>query len=73
MAIAALVLAIVGLLFCGIPSIGAVVFGHIGLHQINRSNGTEQGKGMAITGLVIGYLVIALFVWIIVAAVMSEP
>jgi hypothetical protein len=73
MAIASLVLAIVGLMFCGIPSIAAVVFGHIGIHQINQSGGTEQGRGMAIAGLVIGYLVIACFAIFLVAILMAEP
>jgi hypothetical protein len=73
MAIASLVLAIAGLPFCGIPSIAAVVFGHIGLYQINRSEGAEQGKGLAIAGLVVGYLVLAFFAWVIVAAIMAEP
>ena len=73
MAIASLILAIVGLMFCGIPSIAAVVFGHIGLHQISRSDGAEQGRGMAIAGLVIGYLVLAAFVAFIVFALTSEP
>jgi hypothetical protein len=73
MAIAALVLAIVGLPFCGIPSIAAVVFGHVAIYQINRSDGAEQGKGLAIAGLAIGYLVIAGFAWIIIAAAVSTP
>jgi hypothetical protein len=73
MAIAALILAVLGLVACGIPSIAAVVFGHIGIHQINRSDGAEQGKGLAIAGLIIGYLMIAVFAWIVIAAVMAEP
>jgi len=40
----------------GIP---AVILGHMALRQINASGGTQSGQGMAITGLVLGYLSIA--------------
>ncbi len=41
----------------GIP---AVILGHMALKEINASAGTQGGKGMAIAGLVLGYLSIAL-------------
>ncbi|HLW03024.1 MAG TPA: DUF4190 domain-containing protein [Ktedonobacterales bacterium] len=37
----------------GIP---AVVLGHIALKEIDRSNGQQGGRGMAIAGLVLGYI-----------------
>lgn len=43
-----------------IPSILAVVFCGVGLHQIN--NNKRRGKGLAIAGLVIG--IIGLLLWI---------
>lgn len=57
MSIAALVLGIVGVISGGwfiIPQILAVVFGHIGLKK------EPSVKGMAITGLVLGYLMVAI-------------
>jgi hypothetical protein len=54
MAIASLIL---GILFVLFPlSIPAVVFGHIALSQIKRSAGRLGGAGLAIAGLVLGYL-----------------
>lgn len=48
---------ILGILWlCWLGSILAVLFGHIGLSQIKKSQGTQQGRGFAITGLVLGYL-----------------
>ena len=44
------------LLFVG--SIVAVVFGHVAMRQINESMGVLSGKGMALTGLILGYLMI---------------
>ncbi len=71
LAIASMVSGIAGIFLCilFVPSILAVVFGHVGLTQIKRSAGRERGKGMAIAGLVLGYLgVVAAIVWIIVVA-----
>jgi hypothetical protein len=36
-------------------SLVAVILGHISLGQIQRSNGAETGRGLAIVGLVLGY------------------
>lgn len=40
----------------GIP---AVILGHMALRQINASRGTQGGHGMAVAGLVLGYVSIA--------------
>ncbi|SDG75783.1 protein of unknown function [Lentzea fradiae] len=55
-AILALVLSCVGFVTCGITSIVGVVFGHIAMGKIKR--GEEDGHGMAVAGLVVGYFVI---------------
>ena len=50
-----------GVLFmCAPASIAAVVLGHLALLDIKRTAGRMAGKGMAIAGLVLGYLGIAL-------------
>ena len=54
LAIASMVLGIVWIYWIG--SILAVIFGHISLTQIKNSNGTQSGRGMAIAGLVLGYI-----------------
>jgi peptidyl-prolyl cis-trans isomerase B (cyclophilin B) len=33
-----------------------IVFGHIAISEIDKSNGMKSGKGLAIAGLVIGYI-----------------
>ena len=50
MAIVALVTGVLG-----IPTLG-IIFGHIALSQIKSSQ--ESGRGLAIAGLVLGYLVV---------------
>ncbi|MER0245641.1 DUF1707 and DUF4190 domain-containing protein [Streptomyces sp. HSW2009] len=61
----ALVCGILGTMV-GITAIPAVVLGHKARAEIRRSG--EQGDGMAVAGLVLGYLVIG-FVALLVAAV----
>jgi hypothetical protein len=50
-AIASLISSIIS---CGIGSILGVIFGHVSLNQMKRTG--EGGRGLAIAGLVIGYL-----------------
>ena len=37
-------------------SVAAIVLGHVALRQINESGGRQVGRGLAVAGLVIGYL-----------------
>ncbi len=67
LAIASLVL---GLGFClgALTGIPAVVCGHVALGKIKRSGGTVGGRGLAIGGLVLGYLGIFLMLVAIILA-----
>ncbi|MDF1739228.1 MAG: DUF4190 domain-containing protein [Verrucomicrobiales bacterium] len=54
-AIASLVLGILGL--CVVPlGVGAVIFGHLSLRQIKKSSGLTGGYGIAMAGLITGYI-----------------
>ncbi len=70
MAIASLVLGIVGIVsvcfycFGFIPALLAVIFGHIARGQIRRMGG--QGDGMALAGLIMGYIIMGLAVLVMV-------
>lgn len=61
-AIAALIASIVS---CGIGSVLGVIFGHIALNQMKRTG--EGGRGLAIGGLVVGYLGILAMIVLIIA------
>ncbi|MEW2017135.1 DUF4190 domain-containing protein [Rhodococcus sp. NPDC076796] len=68
LAIVSLVLAILGLTFIPlVASVCAVVCGHISRGQIKRTG--EGGSGFATAGLIVGYVSIALFVIVIVGAI----
>jgi type II secretory pathway pseudopilin PulG len=62
-------------LVCGIftfflpASIAAIILGHISLSDIRKSAGRVGGKGIAITGLVLGYLGLTIIPIMIVAAI----
>jgi hypothetical protein len=65
-AIAALVAGILS------ASLFAIIFGHVAISQINKTG--QQGKGMAIAGLVLGYLwlVVVIFV-VVISVIFSDP
>jgi hypothetical protein len=58
-ATASLICSLLGLCI-GFSAILGVIFGHMALSEINKSNNMLQGRGMAIAGLIIGYAEIAL-------------
>lgn len=70
-AVASLILGLIGLFVSwftlAIPSILAVIFGHVALARVRR--GIGDGRGMAIAGLVLGYLTIALVALLIAGIV----
>jgi hypothetical protein len=57
-AVASLVLGILWLI--PVCAIFAVVFGHVALQQLGQPDNSEGGRGMAVAGLVLGYLPFAL-------------
>ncbi|MGA4988905.1 DUF4190 domain-containing protein [Nonomuraea bangladeshensis] len=64
MAVASLVLGIVGLISCGLTSIVGVILGHIALARIKRSG--EEGQGMAVAGLVTSYIMVVINVLLLI-------
>ncbi len=71
MATASLVCSLVGILFCLTSPLG-IIFGHIALSQIRRRRNTQGGRGMAIAGLVIGYLTLAFWIVFFIISVASD-
>lgn len=69
LSIACLICGILGIVTCylwGLFGIPAVICGHISIKKINNSLTPIQGKGMAIAGLVMGYIGIGLQLLVIV-------
>ena len=59
-AIASLVTALAGLVFCGLPSIAGFILGIIAMRECRRTG--QDGYGLALAGTIIGGLITALFV-----------
>jgi hypothetical protein len=71
LAITSLVLGIVWIF--GIGSILAVIFGFVGKSQIRRSGGRQNGGGLAIAGIVLGFIGVAgLILWIVLFAILAS-
>ncbi|MFJ8745028.1 DUF4190 domain-containing protein [Embleya sp. NPDC127516] len=68
LAIASMILGIVWIYWIG--SLLAVIFGHIALAQTERTG--QQGRGMAIAGVVLGWIGMALLALVIVIVVLDS-
>lgn len=64
LAVASLVFGILWLFYVG--SLLALVFGYIGKSQIDASEGLQSGRGLAVAGIVLGWIGVGLFVLTIV-------
>lgn len=62
-AIASLVCGIFGLFTMGFTGIFAVIMGHVARHQVRRRN--EEGAGLALAGLILGYLGLAFLLFFV--------
>lgn len=63
LAIWSLVLSITSLFCCGLlTAIPGIICGHMARSKIRESNGTLTGDGLALAGLIIGYVGAVLFV-----------
>lgn len=60
LAIVSLVLSLAGLVTYGLTSIVGIVLGHLARGQITRTG--EQGAGLALAGIIVGYSVVGLLV-----------
>ncbi len=60
LAIASLICGVVGIVTCFLPGIAAVICGNMALKQMAVPNARVTGRGMAVAGLVLGYLSIVL-------------
>jgi hypothetical protein len=63
-AIASLVLGILWLWWLG--SVLALIFGYVGKSQIDQSGGMQTGRGLAIAGIVLGWIGVATVIVIII-------
>lgn len=63
-----LICGLIGFFTGPLTGIPAIITGHIALNRINRSGDAIRGKGLAITGLVLGYFTTFLLTFMLVFA-----
>jgi type IV pilus assembly protein PilA len=70
----AIVSLVCGLFLFAFPfSILAIIFGHISLSEIRKSAGRLKGEGLAMTGLVLGYVGVAAIPVVLIIAAIAIP
>ncbi|MBI2169625.1 MAG: DUF4190 domain-containing protein [Actinobacteria bacterium] len=70
MAVASMVLGILWLYWLG--SILALIFGYVAKSQIDQSRGTQGGRGMAVAGIVLGWVGVGTLTIVILIAVAAS-
>jgi hypothetical protein len=73
LAIASLACSAAGIIpfFFGVSCVVGIVLGFVSLGQIKRTGGVQQGRGLAIAGIAVGFSLIAIFVLILILAVVG--
>jgi hypothetical protein len=71
LAVASLVCSVAGIVpfFFGVSCVVGIVLGFVALSQIKKTAGGQQGRGLAIAGIVVGFALIAIFALIVTLAV----
>ncbi|HKW88111.1 MAG TPA: DUF4190 domain-containing protein [Candidatus Acidoferrales bacterium] len=72
-AVASMVLGICVFILGFLTGIPAIVFGHLAKSDIRKSGGRLQGDGMALTGLILGYLSVVFIPFILIIAAIAIP
>jgi hypothetical protein len=62
LAIASLVCSCAGILLIGIPCLLGVIFGFVARSQIKRANGMQEGAGLALAGIIVGFFVVGAYI-----------
>ena len=73
LATASMVLGILSFLLSCLTAIPAVICGHMALSKISRSGGSLAGGGMAVAGLVMGYICIVMLPVVAILAALAVP
>lgn len=71
LAIASMICGIVSFFVWIIGSLAAIICGHIALSKIKKSGNQLQGKGMALAGVICGYLTLAIGVTVLTVAIVT--
>jgi hypothetical protein len=71
LAIASLVSSIAGF-FCGVGYIVGIVLGFIAMKQIDESGGMQGGRGLALAGVIIGFVALGIGVLVLIIVLIAN-
>lgn len=63
---------LIALLISGTATLTAIICGHVSISEIRRSQGGKRGRGLAVTGLSLGYLMILVMVGLFFAMMLGS-
>ncbi|NMO00541.1 DUF4190 domain-containing protein [Gordonia sp. TBRC 11910] len=71
-AIVSLILGIAGLTAtCGLLGIGGLILGYLAKREIDESGGTQDGSGLALAGIILGWICVAVIVLFVAFIIIS--
>jgi hypothetical protein len=62
LAVASLICSCVGIILFAVPCVLGIIFGFVARNQIRRSNNMQQGSGLALAGIIVGFVAIGLLI-----------
>jgi hypothetical protein len=68
LAVASLVVSIAGIVTCGLGFVLGIIFGFVARSQIKNAAGRQKGEGLALAGIIIGVVMLALGIGALVLA-----
>jgi len=57
----------------GIPSVLGIIFGFVARNQIRNARGAQDGAGLALAGIIVGFSLIGLFILAIILVAIFNP
>jgi hypothetical protein len=75
LAIASLICACAGIIpfLFGLPSVLGIIFGFVARSQIRNARGAQNGAGLALAGIIVGFSIVGLFFLVIVLVAIFDP
>jgi uncharacterized membrane protein len=74
LAVASFVCSAVGIVpfFFGVTCVVGIVLGFVALSQVKKTGGAQEGRGLALAGVIVGFALIAIFALLVIGLGVSS-